>query len=153
VHLIHDVYARFAVLIHEAAKFGVVGILAFLVTIGGSNALHSGAGLGELESVTIATVFATVCSFLGNKHGAFRHRKGNDLRRESVMFFVFNAIGLAIQLVFVAAARYGLGLTDTFSYNVANIMGVAVATLFRLYSYRRWVFLITDPEPLLQPEI
>jgi len=154
---LRQLYARFRVLIHEAAKFGVVGGLAFGVTIVGADALHSGAGFGELVSVTIATVVATVFSFIGNKHWAFKHRKGNALRRETILFFVFNGVGLLIQLAFVAAARYGLGLKDTFSYNVANILGVAVATLFRLYTYRRWVFLMAGGEPVdaehLEPEI
>jgi putative flippase GtrA len=156
VDLIRDLYTRFRVLIHEVAKFGVVGVLAFLITIGGANALRSGAGMGPLTSVTIATVIATVFSYIGNKLWAFRHRKGSALRRETILFFVFNAIGLLIQLAFVATARYGLGLKDTFSYNVANILGVAVATLFRLYTYRRWVFTMAVAEPLtaeqLQPE-
>jgi putative flippase GtrA len=155
VDLLRDLYARFRVLIHEVAKFGVVGMLAFLITIGGANALRSGAGLGPLTSVTIATIVATVFAFLGNKLWAFRHRKGSHWGRESALFFVFNGIGLLIQLAFVAAAHYGLGLTDTFSYNVANVVGIGVATIFRLYCYRRWVFLMADDALLseqLQPE-
>jgi putative flippase GtrA len=155
VDLLRDVYARFRVLIHEVAKFGIVGVLAFLITIGGANGLRSGAGLGPLTSVTIATCVATVFAFLGNKFWAFRHRKGSHLGRETVLFFVFNGIGLLIQLAFVAAAHYGLGLKDTFSYNVANIIGIGIATIFRLYCYRRWVFLIADDALLteqLQPE-
>ena len=39
---------------------------------------------------------------------------------------------------------------------MANIIGVGVATLFRLYTYRRWVFLAARGEPLraeqLEPE-
>ncbi len=46
---IRDGYTRFRVVIHEAAKFGVVGILAFLVTIVGANVLRSGAGFDELR--------------------------------------------------------------------------------------------------------
>ena len=142
-------------LIHEVAKFGIVGILAFLITIIGANVLRSGAGLGPLTSVTIATVVATVFAFFGNKLWAFRHRKGSHLGRESVLFFVFNGIGLLIQLAFVAAVVHGLGLKDTFSYNVANIIGIGVATIFRLYCYRRWVFLLPDDTPMaeqLEPE-
>jgi putative flippase GtrA len=150
---IRDLYTRFRVLIHEAAKFGVVGILAFFITIGGANALHSGAHMGPLTSVTIATVAATIFSFAGNKLWAFRHRKGSRLGRESLLFFAFNGIGLLIQLAFVGATRYGLGLKDTFSYNVANIIGVGVATLFRLYTYRRWVFLAMPGEPLVAEQL
>jgi putative flippase GtrA len=155
VDLVRDLYTRFRVLIHEVAKFGIVGVLAFFITIGGANVLHYGAGLGPLTSVTIATAVATVFAFLGNKLWAFRHRKGSTWGRETVLFFVFNGIGLLIQLAFVAATRYGLGLTDKFSYNLANIIGVGVATLFRLYCYRRWVFLMDDGTPLpeqLEPE-
>jgi len=153
---LRDLYARFRVLIHEAAKFSVVGVLSFGVTIAGSDALHSGAGLGELVSVTIATTVATVLSFLGNKHWAFRHRKGNALQRESILFFVCNGVGLLFQLAFVAAVQFGLGLKGTLAYNVANILGVLVATSFRLYTYRQWVFPMAGGEPLdaehLQPE-
>jgi len=155
VDLLRDLYARFRVLIHEVAKFGLVGVLAFLITLGGANALHYGVGLGPLTSVTIATVVATVFAFLGNKLWAFRHRTGSHWGRESVLFFVFNGIGLLIQLGVVAAVRYGLGLDDRFSYNVANIIGIGVATIFRLYCYRRWVFLVAVGTPLpeqLQPE-
>ncbi len=155
VDLLRDLYARFRVLIHEVAKFGVVGIIAFFITLGGADLLHYGVGLGPLTSVTIATVVATVFAFLGNKLWAFRHRKGNHWGRETVLFFVFNGIGLLIQLGFVAAARYGLGLDDRLSYNVSNIIGIGVATIFRLYCYRRWVFLLGDEAPLseqLEPE-
>ena len=154
--LLRDVYTRFRVLIHEVAKFGVVGILAFFITIGGANVLRYGAGLGPLTSVTIATCVATVFAFLGNKLWAFRHRKGSHWGRESVLFFVFNGIGLLIQLAFVAAVHYGLGMDSKLAYNVSNIIGVGVATLFRLYCYRRWVFLYADgdtPMPeQLEPE-
>ena len=142
--LIRGLYTRFRVLIHEVAKFGAVGICAFIITIVGTNALRYGAGLGPLTSVTIATVVATVFAFLGNKLWAFRHRKGSHWGRESVMFFVFNGIGLLIQLGVVAAVTHGLGLNDKLSYNVANIIGIGVATIFRLYCYRRWVFLMAD---------
>src|SRR5208282_629057 len=155
VDLLRDVYARFRVLIHEVAKFGTVGILAFLITIVGANVLRSEAGLGPLTSVTIATIVATVFAFFGNKLWAFRHRNGSHLGRESVLFFVFNGIGLLIQLAFVAGMHYGLGRTDTLSYNVANIIGIGVATIFRLYCYRRWVFVMADDTPMteqLEPE-
>ena len=150
---LREVYTRFRVLIHEVAKFGVVGILAFFITIGGANVLRYGAGLGPLTSVTIATCVATVFAFLGNKLWAFRHRKGSHWGRESVLFFVFNGIGLLIQLAFVAAVRYGLGLDSKLSYNVANIVGIGVATLFRLYCYRRWVFLYADGDASMTEQL
>jgi putative flippase GtrA len=144
VSLIRGQYARFRVLIHEVAKFGIVGGLAFVLTIILVNVFHSGAGLGPIAAATLANVVATVFAFVGNKFWAFRHRTGSHLRRETLLFFFFNGVGILITDGVVAAVHYGFGLTDNFSYNVANIIGIGLATLFRLYSYRRWVFLHAD---------
>jgi len=146
VGLIRDLYARFRVLIHEIAKFGVVGGLAFVLTIGLFNAFRYGAGLGPISSTTLANLLATVFAFLGNKFWAFRHRRGSHWGRETVLFFLFNGVGILITDGVVAAAQYGLGLTDKFSYNAANVIGIGLATLFRLYCYRRWVFLYADED-------
>lgn len=144
--LIRDLYARFQVLIHEVAKFGIVGSLAFVVTLILVNAFHSGAGLGEIAATTLANILATVFAFVGNKFWAFRHRKGSHWRRETLLFFTFNGIGILITDGVVAAVQHGLGRTDNLSLNVANIIGVGLATLFRLYCYRRWVFLYAEGE-------
>jgi putative flippase GtrA len=144
--LIRDLYARFRVLIHETAKFGVVGGLAFVLTIGLFNTFRYGAGLGPITSTTLANLLATVFAFVGNKFWAFRHRTGSHWGRETVLFFFFNGIGIGITDGVVAVAQYGLGLTDKFAYNVANVVGIGLATLFRLYCYRRWVFLYADGE-------
>jgi len=146
VTVIRDLYARFRVLIHEVAKFGVVGALAFVLTIVLFNAFHYGAGLGPITATTLANLLATVFAFTGNKFWAFRHRNGSHWGRETVLFFFFNGIGILITDGVVAAAQYGLGLTDKFSYNVANVLGIGLATLFRLYCYRRWVFLYAGGE-------
>ena len=152
--LIRDLYERFQLLIHEVAKFGIVGSLAFVLTIILVNAFHSGAGLGAITAATLANILATVFAFAGNKFWAFRHRRGSHWGRESVLFFFFNGIGILITDGVVGLVHYGFGLTDTFSLNVANIVGVGLATLFRLFCYRRWVFILADaPEAeRLQPE-
>jgi putative flippase GtrA len=146
VKLIRDLYERFQVLIHEVAKFGIVGGLAFVLTLILVNVFHSGFGLGAITSVTLANILATVFAFVGNKFWAFRHRRGSHWGRESLLFFLFNGIGILITDGVVALVHYGFGLTDNFSYNVANIIGIGLATLFRLYCYRRWVFLYADGE-------
>ncbi len=141
---IRDLYARFRVLIHEVAKFGIVGGLAFVLTIVLFNAFHSGARMDAIVATALANALATVFAFVGNKFWAFRHRTGSNWGRETVLFFVFNGIGILITVGVVAVVQHGLGLTDNFSLNVANVIGIGLATVFRLYSYRRWVFLNAD---------
>ncbi len=141
-----DLYARFRVLIHEVAKFGVVGSLAFVLTVVLFNAFHSGARMDAILATTLANALATVFAFVGNKFWAFRHRRGSHWGRETLLFFSFNGIGILITDGVVAAVQHGLGRSDNLSLNVANIIGVGLATLFRLFCYRRWVFTYAPQE-------
>ena len=147
VKYICDIYSRFTVLIHEIAKFGVVGGIGFVVQLSVTNWVHLGLGVGALTSVVIGYLIATVVTFLGNRHWAFRHRQGRGLGHETTMFFLLNMIGLGIQEAVVAFVHYGLHLTDPLSYNAANIVGIGFGTLFRLWSYRKWIFLEVTDEP------
>jgi putative flippase GtrA len=144
--LIRDTYIRFQVLVHEVAKFGVVGSIGFVVQLGVQNALHSGAGIGALTAVIIGYLIATVVTFLGNRYWAFRHRKGRGLRHESMTFVGLNVVGIVIQVGIVAIANYGMGFKDGLSYNIASVIGIGLATLFRLYAYRKFVFLEHTPD-------
>ena len=139
--LIRDTYARFELLFHEVAKFGVVGAIGFVVQLGVQNALHSGAGVGPLTALVIAYVIATIVTFVGNRHWAFKHRKGKGLGQEGVLFILLNVVGIFIQVGIVAFVHYGLHMTDNLSYNVATIVGIGIGTMFRLFTYRKFVFL------------
>lgn len=144
---IRDTYARYAVRIHEIAKFGVVGGIGFFVQLGVTDAAHLGLGVGALTAVVVGYIVATVVTFLGNRHWAFKHRQGKGLGHETMLFVLLNVVGLGIQEAVVATVHYGLHMTDPLSYNVANIVGIGLGTLFRLWSYRKWVFLEVNEEP------
>lgn len=141
VTLVQALYGRFQRLIHEVAKFGVVGAIAFVVTTGGTNLLHFQAALGPLTSNVIATIVATFVSYAGNRYWTFRNREGSTIAREYVVFFVLNGIGLAIQLACIGFTYYVLGLHGKLEYNIALIFGIGLGTLFRFWSYRKWVWL------------
>jgi putative flippase GtrA len=138
--LIRDYYFRFQVLVHEVAKFGVVGLIGFVVQLGVQNALHSGAHIGAITSVIIAYVVATVVTFIGNRHWAFKNRKGKGLRHETMLFVALNCVGIVIQVGIVDLAYYELGYKSGLAYNLATIIGIGLATLFRLFAYRKFVF-------------
>ena len=139
--VVRGLYERFRQLVHEAAKFGVVGATAFLTATIGTNLLHFRAGMGPLTSNVIATIAGTCVAFLGNRYWTFRHREGSTLVREYVVFFGLNGIGLGIQLACIAVTYYLLNMHGKLAYNVALIFGIGLGTLFRFWSYRRWVWL------------
>jgi putative flippase GtrA len=147
VSFTRGLYERFQHLIHELAKFGIVGGIAFIITDGGTNLLHVQGQVGPLTSNVIATAVATVFAFVGNRWWTFRHRERTGMRRETVLFFAMNGIGLLIQLACIAFSYYALGLTDHLSYNIALIIGIGFGTLFRFWSYRKWVWAAPPPAP------
>jgi putative flippase GtrA len=143
---VRHVYATFEHLIHEVAKFGVVGAVAFVLTIALSNTFHFGLDLGPLTSFGLATIIAAVASYFANRHWTWRHKSNSGVRRELPLFLVLSAVGLAVSEIPVGVSEYVLDLHSAIAYNVAStLVGTALGTVWRFWSFRRWVFL--DPEP------
>jgi putative flippase GtrA len=140
VKFARDLVAQVKRMIRELAKFGVIGGIGFLVTLVGFNICHFDLKLGLFTSNLLATVVAAVVTFVGNKYWTFRHRTGHGTRRETIAFIVLNGIGMLIQYACTLIAEDGLGIKDKFLINVAFIIGVGLGTIFRFWSYRKWVW-------------
>ena len=145
---IRDLYVRFQVLIHEIGKFGIVGIVCTIVTFALQNALYG--HVGPTTSVVVANAIATCVAFVGNRYWAFKHRKTANMGRETVLFIFFNVVGMLIQTAFVDFNHYLLHNTDRLSYNLATVVGIVFATLFRLFCYRKFVFNEVPPAPVAE---
>jgi putative flippase GtrA len=130
----------------ELAKFGTVGVVAYVVDVGTYNLLVFGGGEGPLHdkpltAKTIAGVLATLVAYGGNRQWTFRDRDRRGVLREYAMFLGVNAVALGITLLPLAVSRYVLDLRGPLADNIsANIFGVALGTLFRFVAYRTWVF-------------
>ena len=138
-------YEQFRVLIHEGAKFGIVGIIGVIITDGGTNVLKSSLHVGWLTANVMATVIATTFAYFASRYWTFRHRERTSMRREGFLFFVMNGIGLLIQLACLGFTVHVLNQTGKVPANVALIVGIVLGTLFRFWSYRRWVW-ATKPQ-------
>jgi putative flippase GtrA len=139
VGAISGLYAKFRHLIHEMAKFGIVGGVGFVISVVGADLLVH-AGLGKYKALTVATIVATGVTFIGNRYWTYRNRPRTGTARESVLFFVMNGIGILIQYASVWIIQDLGGLKGTLWYNIANVLGIAIGTCFRFYSYRKWVW-------------
>lgn len=133
----------------EAAKFSVVGALAFFVDNGGYNLLVFGLpggaeggpmGAAPVQASVVATSAAALFSWAGNRYWTYRHQHRERVAHELGLFLVANGVGLAITAGTVFASRQLLGLDSPLSDNTARILGWVLATLFRFYAYRRYVF-------------
>lgn len=139
--MLRRAYQRVGHLVHELAKFGTIGGIAFFIDTGMLNLFKLGLDQGPLTSKVYATVISTTFAYLGNRFWTFRHREQSGLAREYFLFFLLNGIALLIGLLVIGFTTYTLELHDPLSYNIANIVGVGLGTLFRYWSYKKWVFL------------
>ena len=65
------------------------------------------------------------------------------------MFAALNIVGLGIAEVVIAATTYGLGMKSALAYNAASVAGTGLGTIFRYFSYKRWVFLADAPSTVV----
>jgi putative flippase GtrA len=145
-------YERFRRLVPEFAKFAVVGITGVFVTNGVYDLLYLHHGAGPVLSATIATIVAAVGTYLGNRYWSFRSRRRTSVPREVTIFAVLNGIGLLIQDATVAFNYYLLGLGhNKLAVFFALNLGIALATLFRFWSYRLFVWGASPAQPAATP--
>jgi len=149
--------ARFKKEIHELGKFGVIGAIAWVVDTAVFKACLDGNANQYLAAVISTLVSATV-AFLGNRFWTWRDRRGSSLHREYVLYAIFNAIGLliAIGCLLVNDKLLGALWPSVFHTQLASIVakngvGLVLGTLFRFWSYKRFVFpkQVHDGEPAI----
>ncbi len=140
------VRSSLSLLAREIAKFGVVGMSAFVIDVGLFNLLMFAGGEGPLNdkpltAKVISVVAATTFAYFGNRFWTFRHRGRTHMGREYILFFALNGVAMLIALSCLWFSHYALGLDSALADNIsANIVGLVLGTLFRFWSYRKWVF-------------
>jgi putative flippase GtrA len=133
--------SRLEQLARELAKFGTVGAFGFLVNLIVFNLCVHVIGLAVVRSGVIATFIAICTNYLGNRYWTYRASDKSRRSRELTLFFLFSGVGLVIENGILAISHYGFGFTSTVADNVAkNVVGLGIATVFRFWSYRTWVF-------------
>ena len=144
-------------LVREVGKFGAVGSVAFTVDLVLYTLLLR-AGTETLLAKTISTAIATTIAFTGNRFWTWRDGDHSNMARQYTMFFVLNLIGLGIALACLALSHYGLGQiwpilqSKTADVIAGSGVGTVLGTLFRFWSYRRFVFRVTaDPAARSDP--
>ena len=153
-------------LYREVLKFGIVGLVAFVVDIGSFNLLRHGLLSEKPTTATIVSaILGTTVAWIGNRAWTFRHRRNRPAHHEAALFVGTNAIAMVMQVGIVAFSHYALGFAaveqaDAFlkpgttgqeekqlmdcvlvnADNAAKLFGIGLGTLFRFWAYRTFVF-------------
>src|SRR3954469_5674796 len=126
----------------EAIAFGVIGAGNTLLYLAITYVLAL--PIGAVKASVIATVVTTTLAYFANRYWTYRHHTRTALRREYTLFFGFNLVGMVIQSGCVAIGKYGFGLTekhDELAFMGVTLVGIVIATVFRFWAYRTFVFL------------
>lgn len=131
-------------------RFALVGLFTFVLT----TVLFFGLKVTVLDdkpvtAFSIATLVATIVSYILNREWSFAERGGRSARHEASLFFVVSAIALGITQIPLAMSRYVFGLqapaVSTAGEHLADfisgsIIGTLLGMAFRWWAFRRWVF-------------
>lgn len=131
---------RFDQFAAEVAKFGAVGTAGLLVNLLVFNLVRGTTDLPVVRASVTATVVAICSNYIGFRYFTYRDRDKSGRTKELTLFLLFSAVGLVIENGVLYAATYGFGLDSPLQSNVFKFVGIGVATLFRFWSYRTWVF-------------
>lgn len=83
-------------LIAQLMKFGVVGVLAFIIDYGLLALLTEVFGINYLVSATISFTASVVFNYIASMRYVFTHKEGVSRKREFIIFVVLSVIGLLI---------------------------------------------------------
>ncbi|WP_406443005.1 GtrA family protein [Streptomyces sp. NBC_01613] len=146
----HAVPSRWGHLYREIAKFGAVGLSGFVVNLAVFNIIRTVTEWQTVRASVVATICAIMGNYLGLRYFAYRDRGQEDRngrRKELGLFLFFSAVGLVIENSVLYATTYGLGWDGTLASNTGKFVGIGIATLFRFWSYRTWVFKTAGSRP------
>jgi putative flippase GtrA len=136
----------------EVMSFLAVGGAGYVVDVAAFNVLRSAPVIGTLDpsvARTLAVTVAMVVTYLGNRLLTWRDVPSVDRRREVALFVLFNLVGLGMSVITLTISHDLMGLTSRWADNIsANVIGMALGTAFRYWSYKRFVFAPTTDRVL-----
>ncbi|MFB6568987.1 GtrA family protein [Streptomyces noursei] len=132
--------SRLEAFTREVVKFGAVGGAGVVVNFAVFNLVRHLTELPVVRASIVATVVATATNYVGYRYFAYRDRDKRGRTRELTLFLLFSVVGLVIENGILYAATYGFGWDSSLQSNVFKFLGIGIATLFRFWSYRTWVF-------------
>lgn len=134
-------------LVRYALKFGVVGLLGYVIDVGLFNLLRLGVFgeghfvQGPIGAKLVSVSVAVLATWFGNRYWTFREHRRRNVALELVEFSVVAIGGLLIGLACLGVSHYLLGFDNLVADNISgNVVGLVLGTTFRFLMYRFWVY-------------
>lgn len=134
-------------LVRYALKFGVVGLLGYVIDVGLFNLLRLGVFgeghfvQGPIGAKLVSVSVAVLVTWFGNRYWTFREHRRRNVALELLEFSVVAVGGLLIGLACLGVSHYVLGFDNLVADNISgNVVGLVLGTTFRFLMYRFWVY-------------
>lgn len=88
-------------LLAQFMKFGIVGVIAFVIDYGFMVLLTEVFNVPYLISTTVSFIISVVFNYFASMRFVFKRKDDMSRRREFIIFIVLSVIGLAINDVFM----------------------------------------------------
>jgi putative flippase GtrA len=133
---------RLRALTGELLRFAVVGGFCFILDTALAYVFRFEVGLGPNTSKALSTIIAVGVSYVGNRMWSFAHRvdETEAQHKAITVYAAINAVGLAVTLVPVSISHYVMHQESKTAFLLSTVIGTAMATVFRFWAYRKYVF-------------
>lgn len=119
----------------QIMKFGVVGVIAFVIDYGVMVFLTEVFNLNPVVSATVSFTVSVVFNYIASMRYVFSHRENMSKRREFVIFVILSVIGLLINDALMWAGTDLVAI----DYRIVKIFATAVVMVWNFVS--RKIFL------------
>ena len=133
-------------------KFAVVGAIGSLVDIGVMNLLTQVFHFRLVTAGSISFVCAVINNFFGNRYWTYPDSRSKPIHRQLGMFFIVNAIGIAIRIpilkyvepplagLFESMVHISYDAADALAKNATLIFAIGVVMLWNFFVNRYWTY-------------
>ena len=133
----------------ELLRFAVTGVAAYATDLVVFNALILGTATPSGWAKVVSSAAAIAVAFAGSRWYTWRGRRSDSPGREWGLFVLFSVLAALLQLACLYVSRDLLGQRSALADNVsANVVGMALATAFRFYTFQTYVFPARPAESL-----
>jgi len=133
-------------------KFAVVGAIGSVVDIGVMNLFTQVFHFQLVIAGSISFVCAVINNFIGNRYWTYPDSRSKPLHHQLGMFFIVNAIGIAIRIpilkylepplakLFENLAHISFEAADALAKNATLIFAIGVVMLWNFFVNRHWTY-------------
>ena len=125
-------------LIEQFLKFGVVGVIAFLIDYGVLMLLSQVIGMDPVISASISFVVSGVFNSAASMHYVFTRRDDISRRREFTIFVILSAIGLVINEIIMVIGVNVLG-DSALMVTITKLVATAIVMVWNFVSRKKWL--------------